>query len=44
MDYVLLAILLALVLFLAARWHRADTENARLRRQIDLLKRRLADR
>jgi hypothetical protein len=44
MTYVILAALLALVLFLGARWHRADTENARLRREISFLKRRLAER
>jgi hypothetical protein len=44
MTYVILAALLALAMFLGARWLRADTENARLRREIDWLKRRLAER
>lgn len=44
MTYVILAALLALVLFLGARWDRSDTENARLRREISFLKRRLAER
>jgi hypothetical protein len=44
MTYVIFSALLALVFFLGARWHRADTENIRLRRQVDLLKRRLAER
>ena len=44
MTYVILAALLALAMFLGARWHRADLENAKLRREIDWLKRRLADR
>lgn len=44
MTYAILAALLALAMFLGARWQRADAENIKLRREIDWLKRRLADR
>jgi hypothetical protein len=36
--------LLALAMYLAARWQGASAENQKLRRQVDLLKRRLASR